>query len=349
MPDEKAAVWKLKDIALHLGCPYEGDGEVEITGVASLENARRGDLVFVGQEKFRKRLEETQASAAVVPADMTCGRLPAIKSPQPRMSFIKAVGLFFSSYRPGPGIHPLASVSPSARLGKDVSVGALSHIGDDVEIGDETVIFPLVSIYPRARVGRESRLHSHVSVREDSIIGDRVIIHNGAVIGADGFGYLRAEDGSHVKIPQKGRVIIEDDVEIGANATIDRAALDETVVRRGTKIDNLVMVAHNVEVGANSILVAQVGIAGSSKVGKNVILGGQVGVSDHIEIGDAVVAAAKSGIIKNIPDGAVVAGFPNIDIREWRKMWVLLPRIHDYVKEIKALRAKVEELEKKVK
>jgi UDP-3-O-[3-hydroxymyristoyl] glucosamine N-acyltransferase len=215
-----------------------------------------------------------------------------------------------------------------------------------VEIGQGTVIYPLVVIYPRVRIGENCLIYSHVSIREDTVIGNRVILHNGSVVGSDGFGYEKLEAGSYLKIPQVGRVVIEDDVEVGANATIDRAALDETVVRKGTKIDNLVQVAHNVEIGENSILAALTGIAGSSKVGKNVILGGQVGVSDHVQIGDNVIAAAKSGITKSIPAGSFVSGSPHLDIRDWRKIWVLLPQLYDYVKEIKDLKKRVEELEK---
>ena len=197
------------------------------------------------------------------------------------------------------------------------------------------------------KIGREVVIHSHVSIREEIQIGNRVIIHNGAVIGSDGFGYLQDKNRSHIKIPQIGRVIIEDDVEVGANTAIDRATLGETIIKKGTKIDNLVQIAHNVEIGPHSILAGQVGIAGSTKIGKNVIMGGQVGVGDHIKIEDRVIIAAKSGVTKDIPADSIVAGYPHMDIKDWRKSRALLPQLYDLSKEIKRLKKKIEELEQK--
>ena len=218
-----------------------------------------------------------------------------------------------------------------------------------MEIGAKTVIFPFVAIYQRVKIGRETVIHSHVSIREEVKIGNRVIIHNGASIGSDGFGYLQGKDRSHIKIPQAGTVIIEDDVEVGANTTIDRASLGETIIKKGTKIDNLVQIAHSVEIGQNSILAGQVGIAGSTKIGTNVILAGQVGVADHVKIGDNVIVAAKSGVSKDIPAGSIVAGYPHLDIKDWRKTRSLLPQLYDLAKDIKRMKKKVEELEGKIK
>ncbi len=337
------------EMARLLGCRFEGDGTKVITGVAALETAETGDLVFLAAPKFRSLLEESQAAAAIIPPDEPFRGIPVIFSENPHLTFIRAVELFFQPYRPEPGIHPTAVVSPSARVGKDVSVGALTVIGADVEIGDGTVLFPLVSIYPRARIGKHCLIHSHVSIREDVQVGNRVILHSGVIVGSDGFGYIKLEDGSHKKIPQKGTVIIEDDVEVGANAAIDRAALGQTVIRRGAKIDNLVQVAHNVEVGENAILAGQVGIAGSSRVGKNTVLAGQVGVADHLNIGDNVIAIAQTGIARDVPSGAIIAGTPEMDVRDWRKASILLPQLYDLVKEMKRLKARVEELEKALK
>jgi UDP-3-O-[3-hydroxymyristoyl] glucosamine N-acyltransferase len=192
-------------------------------------------------------------------------------------------------------------------------------------------------------------LHPHVSTRERTVIGNRVIIHNGAVIGSDGFGYIQNKRKSHIKIPQKGIVVLEDDVEIGANTTIDRASLGKTIIRKGTKVDNLVQIAHNVDIGSDAILAAQTGIAGSSKIGKKVIAGGQVGISDHVEIGDNVIMAAKSGVTKSIPANSIVSGSPHLDIREWRKAWVSIPQLYDLLKEIKKLKKKIEKLENTTK
>jgi len=348
-PESAAAVpagLTVEELARLLACHFEGDGLTVISGVAGLENAREGDLVFLASPKFRKILEGSPAAAAIVPPEDPFRGIPVILSETPQLTFIRAVELFFRPFRPEPGIHSTAVVSPSARIGQRVAVGALTVIEDKAEIGDGTVIFPLVSIYPRVKIGEECVLHSHVSVREDVRIGSRVILHSGVVIGSDGFGYLKLADGTHKKIPQKGTVVIEDDVEIGANSAVDRAALGETIIRRGTKIDNLVQVAHNVEIGENTILAGQVGIAGSSRIGKNVVLAGQVGVADHLNVGDNVIAIAQTGIAQDVPPGAVVAGTPQLDVRDWRKASVLLPQLYDLVKDMKKLKARVEELEK---
>lgn len=345
MPDKKTFPIRVSELAKKLDCPYKGKGTTLITGVSSLEEAKKGDLVFLAHRKFRRQLEKTEASAAIVPADETFDRIPVIKSTNPQLSFVKAIEFFIPPLRPGPGIHPLAFVSPSAKIGKDVSVGAFVSIGDQAEIGNRSVLFGFVTIYPRTRIGRDCTIHSHVSIREESVIGNRVIIHNGAVIGSDGFGYLQDKRKTHVKIPQRGVVVIEDDVEIGANTTIDRATLGKTVIRKGTKIDNLVQIAHNVKIGPHAIVAAQTGIAGSSKIGKHVVAGGQVGIADHIEIGDNVILAAKTGVTKDIPADSIVAGYPHLNIQEWRKAWVSIPQLYDLLKEIKKIRKKIEKLE----
>ena len=347
MLEKKAEPIRLSVLAKQLNCPYTGKGSTLISGISSLEDAEKGDLVFLAQRKFRDQLERTKASAAIIPVDETFNRIPVIKSENPQLTFIKALEYFFQPYRPEPGIHPLASVSPTAKVGKKVSVGAFAFIGDEVEIGNRTVIFPSVTIYPRTQLGRGCTFHSHVSIRENTIIGNRVIIHNGAVIGSDGFGYIKGKRKTHLKIPQKGVVVIEDDVEVGANTTIDRASLGKTIIRNGTKIDNLVHIAHNVVVGSDVILAAQTGIAGSSKIGKQVIAGGQVGIADHVEIGESAIIAAKCGVTKNLRANSMVAGYPHLDIRDWRKAWVSIPQIYDLLKEVKKLKKKIEQLEKK--
>ena len=339
----------VEELAKLLDCPFEGNGKTEIRGVSDLEKAKEGDLVFLAQRKYRRLLDQSRASAAIIPVEEQYDRIPVIKSENPHLSFVKVVEHFYTSFRPEPGIHPTAVVSPSAKLGKEVAVGPFVHIGDEVEIGDKTVIFPFASIYRGVKIGKESIIHSHVSIREEVRIGNRVIIHNNAVIGSDGFGYLQDKDKSHIKIPQAGTVIIEDDVEIGANTAVDRAALGETVIRKGTKIDNLVQVAHNVEIGENCILAGQTGIAGSVKIGKNVIMGGQVAISDHVNIGDNVMIAGRTGVMKDVPPNSIIAGVPSQDIREWKKSTLAFARLGELVKEIRELKKKVEELEKKIK
>lgn len=337
----------VSELSRILGCPYEGDGSLIIKGVSSLEKASPGDLVFLSHSKYRHLLEKTKASAAVIPLKESYHRISVIKSENPHLSFIQAIDFFYTPYQPEPGRHPQAFISPSARIGKNVSIGAFAFIGDAVEIGEGSVIFPLVSIYPRVKIGKNTIIHSHVSIREDVLIGNHVIIHNGSVIGSDGFGYIQDKDGSRIKIPQKGTVVIQDNVEIGANATVDRAVLDETIIARGTKIDNLVHIAHSVEIGENNILAAQTGIAGSSKTGRNVIMAGQVGVADHVTIGDDVIIAAKSGIAKDVPAKSFIGGIPSLDIKEWRKFWISAPHLYGLLREVKKLKKKIEAMEKK--
>ncbi len=339
----------VEEIARFLGCPFEGKGKTEVRGVSSLEKAKTGDLVFLAGPKYRTLLDMSKASAAIIPAGEKYNRIPVIKAENPHLAFIKVVEIFHKPLRPEPGIHPTALISPSAKIGRDVSIGAFVFVGDEAEIGEKVVIFPLVAIYPKVKIGRETVIHSHVSIREGIQIGNRVIIHNGVVIGSDGFGYLEGKDHSRIKIPQVGTVIIEDDVELGANTTIDRASLGETIIRKGVKLDNLVQVAHNVEIGEHSALAALVGIGGSTKIGKNVIMGGQAGAADHLTIGDNAIIAGGSGVTNDVAAGAIVAGYPHQDIRSWRKTRALLPQLYDLAKDIKKLKKKVEELEKKLK
>jgi UDP-3-O-[3-hydroxymyristoyl] glucosamine N-acyltransferase len=337
----------VRELAKRLGCPWEGDGAVEISGVASIESARPGDLVFAERPKFVAKLDASAASAVILPPDAKWERTPVIRSEHPQLAFVRATALFFEPYRPEPGIHPTAVISPAARIGARAAIGAFCAVGDGAEIGAATVLFPLVSVYPGARIGAECILHSHVSIREDVRIGDRVVIHNGAVIGADGFAYVRDEAGAPVKIPQLGTVVIEDDVEIGPNTAVDRAAFGETVIRKGAKLDALVMVAHNCEIGEGAILMGQAGVAGSSKIGRNAFLCGQAGIADHLDIGEGAIVAAKSGVTGNVKAGTMVSGSPHLDIREWRKFWAAAPRLAEMVKELRRLEARVEELEKK--
>lgn len=339
---------KLKELASLLKCPYEGNGEVEIKRVAGLEEAGEGDLSFLSHPRYKPWLEKTRATAIILDLEANVQGKNVLRSANPQLTFIQAVEILHPSPKPKPGVSTGAWISPSAQIGPEVTISAGCVIGDRVKIGARTVIQPLVVIYSDVEIGDDCLIHSHVAIREKTRIGNRVIIHNGAVIGSDGFGYIQLENGHHRKIPQLGWVVIEDDVEIGANTTIDRAALGETRIGRGTKIDNLVQIAHNVQIGADSILAGQVGIAGSTKIGRRVIMGGQVGIADHIEIGDGVLIAAKSGVMRNIPSGSFVAGIPTLDIKEWRKICVLLPQLAETFKEIKRIRAKLEELEKKI-
>ena len=329
------------ELARRLGCPFEGDGNVVIRGVSSLESAGEGDLVFLASPKFRPLFEQAEGSAAVVSMEEKEGKIPYLRSKTPHLTFIKAAEIFFQPYRPEPGIHPQAVIASSAKIGKDVAVGAYSVVGEEVEIGNGTVLFPHVTIYPYVNIAKDCFLHSHVTVREGCTIGNRVILQNGAVIGADGYGYTRKGDGTHIKIPQMGTVILEDDVEVGANTAIDRAAMDKTIIRRGTKIDNLVQIAHSVEIGTNSLIIAQAGIAGSSKIGKNVIIAGQAGIPDHIHIGDNAVIAAQAGVSKDVPANTTVAGSPHLKIKDYWRMLANIKKIPDLLKDLKDLKSKI--------
>ncbi len=337
----------LKDLAARLDCPYEGAGGTEISGVASPETASPGDIIFITSGQYLRHLETTRASAVILAPGIDHSRLPVLRSPHPQKTFVRAIDILVPPAPPFPGIHPMAVIDPSARIGVGASIGPLCAIGANAVIGDAAVLHPNVTVYPDVVIGPGCVLHSGVHLRQGVRLGARVILHNGVVVGADGFAYLKDEDGTQVKIPQLGTVIIEDDVEVGANSTIDRAALGATIVRKGAKIDNLVMVAHNVEIGENAILVAQAGVAGSAKVGRGAILSGQVGVPDHVTIGDGAIVAAKSGVSSNVPAGAIVSGSPHLDIMVWRKFWAAAPRLYELLKEFKRLQARVETLEKK--
>lgn len=338
----------VKKLADLLNCPFKGEGKTEIWAVASLEKAKQGELVFLSHRKYLPLLEKSKASAAIIPQGEKYNRIPVLKSENPHLTFVKAIGFLYKPRLLKPEIHPAAFISSSAKIGKDVTIGAFSYIGEEVEIGAESIIFPLAAIYPEVKIGKQTIIHSNVSIRERVRIGNKVVIHNGAVIGSDGFGYLQKEDKSHIKIPQLGTVIIEDEVEIGANTAVDRASLGETIIRRGTKIDNLVQVGHNVEIGENSILAGQAGISGSVKLGKNVIMAGQSGIADHVTIGDNVTIAAQAGVMKDIPDNAVMGAF-QMDIKAFMRMAASLPRLPELVKTVRKMEAELEELKKKIK
>lgn len=337
----------VKELARLLNCPFEGKGSTEIWGFSSLDRAKKGEFSFLSHRQYRPLLEKTKASAVIIHPEEKFDRIPVIRSENPYLAFVKAVEFFYKQYLPKTEIHPTAFISSSAKIGKEVAIGAYSYIGEETEIGTGTIIFPLVAIYPKVKIGERTIIHSGVSIREGIRIGRDVIIHNGAVIGSDGFGFLQDKHGSPIKIPQTGTVVIEDKVEIGANTTIDRAALGETIIREGTKIDNLVQVAHNVEIGAKSLLAGQAGIAGSSKLGEKVVMGGQAGVADHINIGDNVQMAAQAGIMKDIPANSIVAGTPQMDIKKFMRIMAALPQIPELLKTVRSLKAKIEELEKK--
>jgi len=337
---------KIKELSTELHCDFVGDPETSITGVAPIEHAQPGDLTFLSNRKYRRYLGATDASAIILenPEDRPEGKA-AIISPAPYLTFAEAVNMLYPPFTPERGIHPSAIVAPSARTEENPSIGPYSVIGDNVTIGANVSILAHCVMYQDVHIGDDVLIHSHCVIREGCKLGDRVILQNNVVIGGDGFGYAKRPDNSWLKIRQAGVVIIEDDVEIGAGATIDRATIGSTVISKGTKIDNLAQIGHGSFVGQNTLLCAQVGLAGSTRVGNEVILSGQVGAAGHLEIGDRVIATAQTGIPNSVDAGKVISGYPAIDNREWLKSSAIFAQLPKLQREIRELKARLTKLE----
>ncbi|NQT46435.1 MAG: UDP-3-O-(3-hydroxymyristoyl)glucosamine N-acyltransferase [Candidatus Omnitrophica bacterium] len=337
----------IREIAEHINGEVVGDNKAVIRGVSGIKIAKEGDITFLANTKYAPLMEKTAASCIIVSQDLSYdGKIPIIKTENPSMAFSKAISFLNPDKTKRPkGIHPSAVVGEKIRFGQDVSLGAHVTIEDGVQIGDETAIYPGVYIGTNARIGKDCTIHPNVTIRENVTIGDRVIVHSGTVIGSDGFGYMEVE-GVQNKIPQIGIVEIEDDVEIGACAAIDRARFDKTIIRRGTKIDNLVHIAHNVEIGADSLILAQCAIAGSTKLGKGVILAGQSGIVGHIEIGDKVIIGSQSGVTKDVPAGEIMLGSPAKPISLWKRINASMQRLPKLFAKIKDLENRIENIEK---
>ncbi len=328
---------KLTNIAARLDCILTGNGDVEITRVLGIDQAGPGDLTFVSNPKYASKASTTKASAVIVSPGFPDIPAPSLRHPNPYLTFARAIELFYQPPRPARGIDRSARIAATAKIGEGASIGPFAVIEDDVEIGKNCTIYPFVLIAQGARIGDDFKAYANVSVREFCRIGNNVILQDGAKIGTDGFGYAKKADGSYYKILQSGVVVLEDDVEVGANATVDRATIGETRIRRGVKIDNLVQVGHSSEVGENTLLCAQVGLGGSSKIGRSVILTGQVGVAGHLEIGDRVVATAQTGIPNSVEADKVISGYPAIDNKLWLKSSAVFKRLPELLKRIEAL------------
>jgi len=344
---------KLRELAERLDARLDGSGDPDVVRVASLEEARSGDVTFVANSKYQSRLERTGASAVILGShDRITHAAPpgcaVLWTEDPYLAFAQAIRLFHPAEPPAPGVHELAQVAPGAVLGRDVSVGAFAIVGDGAEIGTRSVIEPYVFVGDGARIGDDCEIRSRVSIREHVVIGNRVIVQDGAVIGSEGFGFVKLKDGTHYKIPQHGTLVIEDDVEVGANTTIDRPAVGETRIGAGTKIDNLVQIAHGVSIGRRVLLAAQVGIAGSSIVEDDVVMAGQVGIAGHLTVGKGAVLAAQSGVPNDVEAGAFVTGYPAIDNRTWRKSSIIFKQLPEYRKRIGELEQRLAELEGKL-
>ncbi|MBN2356938.1 UDP-3-O-(3-hydroxymyristoyl)glucosamine N-acyltransferase [candidate division KSB1 bacterium] len=336
--------YNLKEIAKIAGASIEGDAGVEITGLAKIEEAGPGQLTFIANPKYEKYIHQTRASAILVADDFPKSDKTLLRCKDPYFAFLT---LAQKLYGMGPslarGVHPTAIIGEGTQVGKGVAIGAYVVIGERCHIGDDVQIYPGVVLSNEVAIGKGSVLYANVTVRERCRIGERVIVHMGGVIGSDGFGFAFHE-GRYHKIPQTGIVLIEDDVEIGANTTIDRATLGATIIRRGTKLDNLIQVAHNVEIGEHTVMAAQTGIAGSTKIGNNVRFGGQVGIAGHIEVGDNVTVGAQSGIDKNIPSGAYFFGYPARSARTVMRELSALTRLPELLRRVKKLEEIIESL-----
>ena len=337
---------KLTELAGRLGCRLEGDGDIEITRVAGIETAGPSDVTFFANNKYAAELRATQAGAVILGENADAAPCAMLRTKNPYLAFAKAVEVFAPAWTPAPGVHRLAFVADTAAVAADASIGPFAVIGEGARIGARTIVQPHAVIARDAQIGDDCLIHAGVSIRERVVLGDRVVVQDGAVIGSDGYGFARNVDGSHYKIPQVGGVVLEDDVEVGANTTIDRPAVGETRIGRGAKIDNLVQIAHGVSVGARSLLAAQVGIAGSTTLEESVTLAGQVGVAGHLTVGKGVVATAQTGIPNSVEAGALVSGYPAIDNRDWLKASAIFRKLPELRKTIVDLERRIAELEK---
>lgn len=339
--------YTVKEIARLIDGELKGDGNVEIKGVSSTDDAKEGEITFIDNPRFKEKVNETEASCVITSFDVEKADKPIIKCKNPSLALTKIISRMFPSETNHPkGISPNASIGENVKLGKDVSIGANSVISDDVAIGDGSVIYPLVYIGSNTSIGKNTIIYPNVTVRERVVIKDNVTIYSSTVIGSDGFGFVK--DGEKfVKIPQTGIVEIHDDVEIGAGVTIDRARFGKTLIGKGTKIDNLVQIAHNVKIGENCIIVAQVGISGSVKVGNNVMLGGQVGITDHVDIGDNAMVAAKGGITKSVPSNTVMSGVPARPHNIMKRLVAHIDNLPKIVERLDKLEEKLEEFTEK--
>ncbi len=339
--------YTLGEIANLVGGELVGNPDISITGISGIKEAKKGDITFLANSKYFSLVNTTKAAAIITSREDVESSKPLVKTDNPSLAFAKVVNLAAPNDVKHPeGTHPSAIISDKAKLGKGVAIGAYSIVEDGVEIGDNTIIYGGCYVGRNTKIGKKCLIYSHVSIRERIEIGNRVIIHSGAVIGSDGFGFAMVR-GVQEKIPQIGTVSIEDDAEIGANVTIDRARFDKTIIGKGTKIDNLVQIAHNVVTGENCIIVAQAGVSGSTVLGKGVVLAGQAGLVGHIRIGDKAIVAAQAGVTKSIPAGMKVSGYPAKPHESAKKVNACIQRLPELYKKIKELEEKIKELEER--
>ena len=336
---------RLRDIADRLSCELAGDGEIEITGVAGMEHAGPGELTFLANPKYTHKVKHTRAGAILVSEPLRDAPLAYLISRNPYLDFARALELFYQPPRPAPGIHPLAFVAETATIGEGASIGPFAVVGERARIGRNAVLHPHVAIYEGAQIGDDFLAHSHAVVREFCRIGNRVILQNGVVVGGDGFGFAKRDDGTHYEIVQSGVTAIEDDVEIQSLTSVDRATAGETRVKRGAKIDSLVQVGHACVVGEDNIICAQTGLAGSSILERNVLLAGQVGVSGHLTVHQDAIVYAQSGIGGDVAAGARISGSPAFAASDWLRAITAFAKLPELLKTVRELKKRIEQLE----
>ncbi len=345
---------RLAEIAQQLNCRVEGEGDIEITGVAGIETAAPGQLTFLANPRYRVLLESTRASGIFIEEGIAIHRpadappLTTLRSANPYLAFAHAIEIFYAPPRYAPGIHPTAIIDSSAKVGDGAHIGPYCYLDANVEIGRNAVLHSFVTIYRDARIGDDFFAHAHAVVREGCQIGERVILQNGVIIGGDGFGFARQRDGRWYKMLQSGPAVLEDDVEVQANSCVDRSTIGETRIRRGAKLDDLVLVGHASKIGEDTILCGQVGLAGSTSVGNKCILAGQVGAAGHLTIGDGAVLTAQSGAPNDIPAKSLYSGYPAIENKQWLKNMAALNRLPDLQKAVHELQAEISRLKDKV-
>jgi UDP-3-O-[3-hydroxymyristoyl] glucosamine N-acyltransferase len=338
---------KLNELAKKLGAEVSTPEEVEITGAAGLQDAGEGQITFVAGSQHLRNLEKSNAAAALVPLDTPAMHLPLVRVKNPRLAFARVLEIFYVEPYHASGISERAVIGHNVVMGSELSIYPLAVIDDGAKIGDRVILYPGVYVGKGAIIDDDSVIYPNVSIGVKVKIGKRVIIHAGTEIGSDGFGFV-TEEGRHYKIPQIGGVVIEDDVEIGGNCCIDRATLGNTVIKKGTKIDNQVQVAHNVTIGEHCLLASQVGIAGSSTLGNYVVFGGRVGVADHTHVGDGVMAGGGSAVTKDVESGQIIAGFNAMPIRNWLKVQAVLPKLPDLKKTVTDLEKQIKEIKERI-
>lgn len=339
---------KLSELAARTGARVEGaTTDIEIESASGLAEAAPGQVTFLSNPRYTSRVKDTKASAIYLGKDVVIDRddLAVLRARDPYLAYTRALRLFHPEPAFEPFIHPTAVIDPTAKLAAGVWIGASVVIGRAVEICERVRIYPNATVYDNVVIGIDAVIHSGVAIREGTLVGARVVIHNNAVIGCDGFGYAKDEERHWLKIPQTGRVVIEDDVEIGAGSTIDRSSVGETRIGRGTKIDNLVQIGHSCTIGEDSLLCAQVGLAGSSHIGNRVVLAGQAGVAGHLTIGDDAIVTAKSATSHDVPPGKMISGIPAFDNRDWLRSTAAFRRLGEMQRTIRALEKRLAAIE----